>query len=76
MSRIGEIQSLLPSQVSILALTATITKNDQVEVSKTLLDFVKKLWLLCLHPNEIQNLLKCYLFQLKVAIVSIKWLRI
>ena len=36
MSRIGEIQSLLPSQVPILALTATITKNDQVEVSKTL----------------------------------------
>ena len=36
MSRIGEIQSLLPSQVPILALTATITKNDQVEVSKRL----------------------------------------
>ena len=36
MSRIGEIESLLPSQVPILALTATITKNDQVKVSKTL----------------------------------------
>lgn len=36
MLRIGEIRSLLPTDVPILALTATITKAGRVEVSKTL----------------------------------------
>lgn len=36
MSRIGEIRSLLPTEVPILALTTTITKAGRVEVSKTL----------------------------------------
>ena len=33
---IGEIRSLVPTEVPILALTATITKAGRVEVSKTL----------------------------------------
>ena len=36
MLRIGEIRSLVPTEVPILALTATITKAGRVEVSKTL----------------------------------------
>ena len=36
MSRIGEIRSLLPPEVPILALTATITKRVRNEVSNTL----------------------------------------
>ena len=36
MLRISEIRSLLPAEVPILALTATITKAGRVEVSKTL----------------------------------------
>ena len=36
MLHIGEIRSLLPTEVPILALTVTITKAGQVEVSKTL----------------------------------------
>ena len=36
MLRIGEIRSLLPSTVPILALTATITKANRIEVSRIL----------------------------------------
>ena len=36
MLRIGEVRSLVPTDVPILALTATITKAGRVEVSKTL----------------------------------------
>ena len=35
-SHIGEIRSLLPSKVPVLALTATITKTSRVEVVRTL----------------------------------------
>jgi len=42
MLRIGEIRSLLPSTVPILALTATITKANQMKVSR-ILGFAMKL---------------------------------
>ena len=36
MSRIGEIRSLLPNGIPVLALTATITRVNRIEVTKVL----------------------------------------